>query len=260
MSDYLNGIWNARHFWRHLAQAELRYKFRRSKLGIIWTMIYPLLLTAMMAVVFGSLFKQPVREFAPYVFSGLLTWEFLVSSVIGGCQSLLVSEAYIKQYKHPFAIYPLKTNMVNIYTFLLALPGLALWILFIRPANLLVGLLAMPLSILLIFMLGWPIVLIVSFLNLKYRDFGQVSGLLMQLIWYGSPVFYDPKMLNSPTLIAVLELNPVTHILNLVRAPMLYGQFPALMDYAFVLATMLFFYLLALFMIWRSEKTLIYYF
>jgi len=223
-------------------------------------MLYPLLLTLMMAVILGSLFKVEVKNFAPYVFSGLIVWEFLVGSVISGCQSLIVSEAYIKQYNHPFAIYPLKTTLVNIYSFLLALPGLALWIFFLQPRNLLVSLAALPVSIILLFLLGWPIVLIVSFINLKYRDFGQISGLVMQLIWYMSPVFYDIKMINSTLLTNLIEINPVTHILNLLRAPMLYGQFPSLLDYGYVFCTMLIFYLAAILFISRSEKTLIFYF
>jgi len=58
----------------------------------------------------------------------------------------------------------------------------------------------------------------------------------------------------------LLELNPVTHILNLLRAPMLYGNFPTLVDYGFVLGTAAIFYLLAAIRIRNSEKTLIYYF
>lgn len=260
MKQYFNKVWASRYFWVYLAQAELRYKFRRSKLGILWTMIYPLMLTMMMSLIFGNLLNVPMREFAPYVFSGLLTWEFIVSSVMGGCNSLLVSEGYIRQYKQPFAIYPLKTTLVNTYTFLVALPGLALWILFIYPANLLVGLMALPFSIILLMLIGWPVALIFSFINLKYRDFGQVSGLILQLIWYGSPVFYDPKMFNSEKVIFLLQLNPVTHILNLVRAPLLYGRFPDLVDYAFAAGTAMFFYSIAIYMIVRLEKTLIYYF
>jgi lipopolysaccharide transport system permease protein len=58
----------------------------------------------------------------------------------------------------------------------------------------------------------------------------------------------------------IFDYNPITHILNLVRAPMLYGQFPSLVDYAFVLGTAAIFYLLAGLRIRSSEKGLIYYF
>jgi lipopolysaccharide transport system permease protein len=76
--NYLQKIWSARYFWLHLARAELKYKFRRSKLGLLWTMINPLILSLIMAFIFSNLLKVSIRDFIPYVFSGLLVWEFLM--------------------------------------------------------------------------------------------------------------------------------------------------------------------------------------
>lgn len=260
MSTYLKDIWSARYFFLYLAGAELKYKFRRSKLGLLWTMINPLVLTGMMSFIFGNLLKIEMKEYAPYIFSGLIVWEFIHGSVIGGCNSLLASEPYIKQYKHPFAIYPLKTTLINISTFLIALSGLALWVLFINPSNLLVAMVSLPVSLICLVILGWPIATLSALTNLKYRDFTQISALGMQLLWYMSPVFFKQEMFSSAKLSFIFEYNPVTHILNLVRAPMLYGQFPTLIDYAFVLGTAAVFYILAAMRIRSSEKGLIYYF
>jgi lipopolysaccharide transport system permease protein len=260
MKNYLQGIWAARYFWLHLANAELKYKFRRSKLGLLWTMVNPLVLMLMIAIIFGNIFKVPMAEFAPYVFSGIIVWEFLVGSVIGGCSSLLMSEAYIKQFKHPLAIYPLKTTLVNITSFLIAFGGLALWILFTKPENLLIGLIVLPVTIICFAILGWPLAILTSFTNIKYRDFAQVIALVMQLTWYMSPVMFKPEMFNSTGLALLVGYNPITHILNLVRAPMVFGQFPTPVDFGFVLGTAMVFYLAAYIRIRSSEKTLIYYF
>src|SRR5690349_22600377 len=92
LKRYLRGIWTSRYFWLHLARAELKYKFRRSRLGLLWTMVNPLVLMLMIAFIFGNLFNIPMSEFAPYVFSGLIVWDFITGSVLGGCNSLLVSE------------------------------------------------------------------------------------------------------------------------------------------------------------------------
>jgi lipopolysaccharide transport system permease protein len=257
--SYLQHIWLARYFWLHLTRAELKYKFRRSKLGLLWTMINPLIISLIMAFVFSNLLKVDIRDFIPYVFSGILVWEFLMGSVIGGCHSLIVSEIYIKQFKHPFAIYPLKTTLVNGISFLIAFLGLVLWIVVLRPANLIVAVFAMPLTIISLLIFGWPIAILTSFINLKYRDFAQVAALAMQAIWYVSPVFFQPKMFANVKLITLLDYNPITHILNLVRAPMLYGQFPTLSDFGFVYGVAATFYMLAYLRIRSAEKTLIFY-
>ena len=260
MRSYLVGIWAARYFFVHLAGAELRYKFRRSRLGLLWTMVTPLVLALMMTFVLGNLLGVNMKDYAPYIFSGLLVWEFITGSVVGGCSSLLASEPYIKQYLHPFAIYPLKTTLVNITSFLIALMGLAIWILFYKPGNLLVAVFALPVSALCLYLFGWPVATLTAFTNLKYRDFAQIAALGMQLLWYASPVFFQPAMFKTAGLALMLELNPVTHLLNLLRAPMLYGQFPSLTDYAYVLGTAAVFYVLAAIRIRSSEKTLIFYF
>lgn len=258
--SYLQNIWAARYFWLHLARAELKYKFRRSKLGLLWTAINPLVISLIMAFIFSNLLNVDIRDFIPYVFSGLLVWEFLMSSVVGGCQSLIVSEIYIKQFKHPFAIYPLKTTLVNGVSFLIAFVGLVLWILVLQPANLIVALFAMPLTMVSLLFFGWPIAILTSFINLKYRDFAQIAALVMQAIWYVSPVFFQPNMFANAKLAILLNYNPITHILNLVRAPMLYGQFPTLVDFGFVYGVAAIFYLLAYLRIRSAEKTLIFYF
>ena len=260
MRTYLVGIWSARYFFTYLASAELKYKFRRSKLGLLWTMVTPLVLALIMTFIFGNLLGIDMRDYGPYIYSGLLVWEFLNSSVMQGCHSLIGSEPYIKQYRHPFAIYPLKTTLVNLLSFLIAIGGLVLWILFYKPGNLLVAVFAVPISAVFLFILGWPIAILTAFTNLKYRDFAQIATLGMQLLWYMSPVFFQPSMFKTANLSLVWELNPVTHILNLMRAPMLYGSFPTWVDYAFVLGTSAVLYLLAAYRIRRSEKALIYYF
>jgi lipopolysaccharide transport system permease protein len=260
MQSYLEGIWSARYFVTFLASAELKYKFRRSKLGLLWTMITPLILAIIMTIMFGTLLKTDMRDYGPYIYSGVLIWEFILNSVIQGCTSLLHSEAYIKQYRHPFAIYPLKTTLVNAATFLISICGLAIWILFYKPMNLLVAVLAMPISVVLLFLLGWPVATLMSMINLKYRDFEQIATLGMQLLWWISPVFFRPSMFSNPYLAIFLELNPVTHILNLLRAPMLYGQFPSAFDYFYVFLTAVVFYIIAALRIRSSEQELIFYF
>jgi len=260
MIKYLKSIWEARYFWLHLANAELRYKFRRSRLGLLWTIINPMMLMLTITLILGNLFGIAAEDFAPYVFSGLIVWEFLLGAAIGGCQSLLVSEAYIKQFKHPLVIYPLRTILVQTATFLIAIQAMFLWILITDPSKLLPGILTLPITVVCLFLLGWPIAILTSSINLKYRDFAQVLALVMQLLWYMSPTFFRADMFKSPQLIALLEYNPITHIMNLVRAPMLYGSLPSAVDFGFILGLAALLYLLAIWRMSRVEKTLIYYF
>ena len=260
MQSYLKGVWGARYFILYLAIAELKYKFRRSKLGLLWTMITPLVLSLIMTFVLGTVLKMDMRDYGPYIYSGTLVWEFINSSVALGCTTLLISEPYIKQYRQPFAIYALKTVLVSILSFAIAVCGLLIWIVFYKPANLIISIFVLPISIVCLLIVGWPIAGLAAFTNLKYRDFGQITTLGMQLLWYVSPVFFQPSMFSSGILSVIFMINPITHILNLIRAPLLYGSFPSLIDFSFVIGTAAVLYLIFALRIHYSEKTLIYYF
>lgn len=260
MKNYINRIYETRYFWTHLAKAELKYKFRRSKLGILWTFLNPLLLTALMTIVFGTVFNMSYTDYAPYILSGLIIWDLLSASVIGGGSSILGAEAYIRQCNHPVIIYPLKSAIVNTFSFLLAMNALSIWILFVAPENILLGVITIPLTGLLYFFLSWGIVIIASIINTKFRDYPQIMALIMQALWYISPVFFRGGMFMSNKHLEVLfNINPITHILNLVREPFLNGRLPSVMNYGFTIILILIVWGIAILKIRKEEKDIIFY-
>lgn len=253
-------IYETRYFWIHLSKAELKYKFRRSKLGIMWTFLNPLLLTLLMTVVFGTVFKMSYTDYAPYILSGLIVWDVLSSAVISGGSAIMVSESYIRQCNHPIIIYPLKSALVNTASFLIAMNALLIWILFTAPNNILMGIITIPLTTIFYFLLSWALIIIASFINTKFRDYQQVMALVMQALWYVSPVFFRGEMFTSNKSLQLLfNLNPITHILNLVREPFLYGRFPSVMSYLYVTIVILLVWFIAIIKLKKEEKTMIFY-
>ncbi|CAM2939166.1 ABC transporter permease [Paenibacillus sediminis] len=260
MSEYIKKIYQTRYFWSYLVRAELKNKFRRSKLGIFWTFLNPLLLTALMSTVFGVVFKMSFSDYAPYVLSGLIVWELISSSFIGGGHSIMSGEQYIRQFNHPVLIYTLKTALVFTITFIIAMASLALWVVFIEPQNIILGIVTLPLTTLLYFLLSWAITTIAGFVNAKYRDYPQVMALVIQAVWYVSPVFFKREMfISSPTLATAFYLNPITHILNLVRNPFLNGIMPSFSDYFFTIITIVIFAFIAGVLNKRNQHKVIFY-
>lgn len=260
MKSYIDRIYKTRFFWTHLAKAELKYKFRRSKLGILWTFLNPLLLTLLMTIVFGTVFGMSYADYAPYILSGLIVWELISSSVIGGGNTFLIADPYIRQCNHPIIIYPLKSALVNTGTFLIATNALVIWMLFVAPQNILLGVMTIPLTTILYFFFSWGIVSIASFVNTKFRDYPQVMSLVMQGLWYVSPVFFRGEMFKTNAYLEILfNLNPITHILNLVREPFLYGRLPSLMSYLYTVIIILVIWGVAVVKIRKEEKQVIFY-
>ncbi len=197
-----------------------------------------------------------MKEFAPFVYSGLVVWEFISGSVTAGCFSIIGASPYIMLRKLPLAIYPLRSVIASGVTSVVGLSGLLLWMLCTDATKLGFPLLSLAWSLPLIVLICWPLAIISGFINAKFRDFQQGVGLLLQAIWYVSPVFLDPSLFKAARIGFVVEYNPVTHVLNLVRSPLLAGCFPDPSDYIYAAATAGIFWFLAVRFIRRDEPTM----
>lgn len=260
MKAFLKKVYDARFFWIHLARIELKNKFRRSKLGLIWTFLSPLCLTGIMSVVFSVAFHQDIVTYAPYILSGILVWELVSSSFVAGSSVIISNDAYIRQFNHPITIYSLKSAVVYTLSFMLASISLMVWIFVVSPRNLVVGLLSLPLTVVLLFFFAWGATTISAYTATKYRDYPQMMPLILQAVWYVSPVFLQESMFTGNRYLSVwFNINPVTHVLNLVRKPFLYGLFPGWVDYLFTLGVILVVGLIAYRINKRNEKNIIFY-
>jgi lipopolysaccharide transport system permease protein len=208
----------------------------------------------LMAIVFGFIFKSPLNEYAPYILSGLIAWDVISSSFIGGAAAIIASEQYIRQINYPITIYSLKAAIVTMVTFLIAVISLCIWTMFINPLNVLLGLLTLPLTALVYLIISWAIITFSSIINTKYRDYPQVIALIMQAVWYLSPVFFRKEMfLSNPLLSILFYYNPINHILELIRAPFLYGRIPSMANYM-ISVLFAFFWAIIAFLTYRHYK------
>lgn len=260
LKAYLAKIYRARYFLVHLVRWDMKYKFRRSKIGILWTILQPLLLTLIMGAVFSFVFKQEMKTYAPYILSGMLVWDVIHGSFVGNSSSFIAAETYIRQYAHPLALYPLRVAMVSICTFSIAMIGLFAWAGAIYPQNLPIAILSLPLTVLLYFILSWAISIISSHIYVRYRDYPYIMTLVMQFMWYLSPVFFKEEMFESNEfLYTVFQINPITQTLNLVRRPFLSGEFAGAVTYLYVMCLAIIFLVIAWNISKKCEKTVIYY-
>lgn len=253
-------VWNIRHFWWHLALSDLRTKFRRSYLGLLWSILNPLLLTVLITLVMSVVFNTPPGNYALYVFSGLIIWDVIVSSAMMGCSAFTNAEGYIKQYPHPLIIYAIRNVVVAILHFGLGLIGLTIWLLLVKPGNYgWVTLWCIP-GTLILALISLPLATLCGIINTKFRDFSQMVVLIFQAVWYISPIFISVDVLrNSRHLSGLVDHNPIYHILNIIRAPILYGQSPELINFIYASFVIIILWIVAALVLRKNEKTLIFY-
>jgi len=257
--NYLMNIWRARYFWFYLTLSDLRSRWQRSYFGFLWSVIQPLGLTVLIALVFSKLFNAHLGTYAPYILSGIIVWDCVVSSVSGGSLSFVQADAYIKQTKHPLAIYTLRCVLGNCIVLGIAILAFVLWSVIVLPENFgwhcLFGLLILPV----LFLILWPLVTLLAYIAVIYRDLPHGMTLLMQGLWFISPVYFKVELFNRGGLNFLVDYNPVYHVLQIIRAPFLQGALPTLYNFAFSLFTAIIFMFFAWVVGRKAEKRVIYY-
>ncbi|GIK88460.1 MAG: transport permease protein [Betaproteobacteria bacterium] len=230
--SYLADVWRARFFWSHLALADLRQRWRRSFLGALWSIIQPLGMTILLTLVFSRIFGADVTRYAPFIFSGMITWEYVVSTVSGGSLAFVQADAYIRQTRRPLAIYTLRTAVTNLIVFAFASTGLIVWSVAVMPGNVGWSWFAALAVFPVLLAIGWAVATFLAYFATRFRDIPHALGLMLQALWFVSPVYFEPDVFRKAGLSGLVDWNPIHHLLEIVRAPLLRGQWPTAANFA----------------------------
>jgi lipopolysaccharide transport system permease protein len=222
-----------------LVMRELKVLYKRSALGVAWTLINPLLQLVVFSVVFRVVLKAGagIEHYSSYAFSGLLIWAWTQSSLFQATGLITGNRTLIRQPGFPVAILPIVTVMTGLVHFLLALP--ALWlIMWVDRVSFSITWLVLPVLMLLQFLLTISLAYPLAALNVKFRDTQHTLGVILQLMFYLLPIFYlsptiDPNALatgDNPALAAGLtqlyRWNPMVALIEAYRDVLLNGNLP----------------------------------
>jgi lipopolysaccharide transport system permease protein len=221
-----------------LVMRELKVLYKRSALGVAWTLINPLLQLIVFSVVFQTILSATagIPNYSSYAFSGLLIWAWTQASLFQATGLITGNRALIRQPGFPVAILPIVTVMTGLIHFLLALP--ALWlIMWVEHVSFSITWLVMPVLMLLQFILTVSLAYPLAALNVKFRDTQHTLGVILQLMFYLLPIFYasplnDPKAFQSANpalraaLVALYRWNPMVALIEAYRDVMIRGTLP----------------------------------
>lgn len=228
----LTELSNARELMINLTLRELRAKYKRSVLGWTWSLVNPLVTMAIFTVVFLVFLKVPVprgdpsgmKIFAFWLLCGLLPWNFLSNGINGGMTALLANATLIKKVYFPREVL-VSANVASWLVSLLIELGVLAVALLVAGNVVLAWLPAVVVlvAIQIVFVTG--IALLLSVLNVYFRDVQHLIGILLQLWFYSTPVVYpltvvpqraDILGIDVPTR-ALYDLNPMVHFVEAYR-------------------------------------------
>lgn len=223
---YIVDLFTYRHLCWNLVASDLRARFRRSRIGILWAIIQPLAFSLMIAAVWGGLFNTTdYWGFAIYVFSGTILWEYFSNVVIASQDALNRAEGYLKQTRVPFFIFQLRIPFTSLVILLFAIAGLfILQAATQRLPQLGEHLLLVPAFLGVFLLFGIPLATLMSIIGTQFRDVKHISAIAVQALFFISPVMLHRDVLEKPELAFLNYMNPMVPLLDMFRAPVLYNQ------------------------------------
>jgi len=224
--DRLHGLIPHWDLLIELVVRDIKLRYRRSVLGILWSLINPLLQLIVLSVVFGFVLPLDIEDYSLFLFIGLLGWIWFQTSVMSGTSSIVANRDLIRRPNFPINILPIVPLTSNLVHFLLSLP-IVFVILLVTQKSLNLTVILLPLVIAVQFLFTLSLVYFLSVFQVFFRDTEHLIGVLLLLWFYLTPIFYNSAIVPEKYR-PVFELNPMLHIINGYRDVLMYGQLPAL--------------------------------
>jgi len=208
-----------------LGLSDIRLRYRRSILGPWWLTIGMAINIGVISLIFGKIFNVPLSYFIPFVSIGIILWNFIVGCINDGCLCFISAEAIIKQLPIPLNVHIFRVfwrNIIILGHSLLILPV----VMILAQSNISWGLLyVIPGIVIFLINILWVITLI-SILSTRYRDLPQIVSSILQVLFYVTPIMWLPQMLDSKMYTFVLQFNPIFHLIQIVRNPLIGEKIP----------------------------------
>jgi ABC-2 type transport system permease protein/lipopolysaccharide transport system permease protein len=221
-----------RWIWSAMAMQDIRLKYRGSLLGPFWTTLTTAVLVASMGFVYSLIFKIDVYEYLPYLTFGLIPWQFISTVIIEGCQSFIVAQPVMHQARMPLSVHVFRCVYRNLlvvaHNLIIVVVVLALFGFHCSHLPLVI-----PAALIVTFDAIW-LCCVLGMVSARFRDVPPIVGSILQIVFFLTPVFWQPTALGAYRWIA--DLNPVYAAIDIVRAPLL-GQSPEPLSWPVMLLT-----------------------
>ena len=213
---------------QELVVRDIKVRYRHSALGLIWTVLNPLLMMVVITIVFSTLFKQNIPNFPIYYLSGSLIFSFNSESTTTALNSIisnasLIKKVYIPKYLFPFS--NVLSGLVNLGFSLIAM----FIVMLITRAPFHVTLLLLPIPIFYTFLFATGLGILLSAITVYFRDIAHFYSVFILAWTYFTPVFYPVEILPASAM-KIMQCNPMYHLVTYMRDLVLYGTFPSMKE------------------------------
>jgi len=225
--NYWLDLWRYRELFSVLAWRDISVRYKQTLIGLSWALLQPLLTLLILTFIFGKLANFQARDDIPYaltVYAGLLPWQLFSTSLMGASNSIVGNSNLISKVYFPRLIVPISSMVVCLLDFLISfiiLLGLLLYFKFLPSWHIF----TLPFFVFMAILSSLGPGLLITALNVKYRDFRYVIPFLMQFGLYASPVGFNSSVVPEQWRF-LYSLNPMVGVIDGFRWAILGGNSP----------------------------------
>lgn len=217
--------WQKRHFlFKELVKRDFKKKYKRTVLGILWSMLSPLMMLGVISFVFSRFFAHSIDYYIPYVLAGQIVFSYFSEATNAGMAALLTNASIFSKINVPKHLFILSKNVSAFINFLLTVVIFFSFVFAygIKPSISMIHI-VVPIVCLIIFNYGVGLVL--SALYVFFRDIQYLYGIILQVVMYGSAIFYSADGFTG-LMHDIFYLNPLYIYITLIRQTVIYNTVP----------------------------------
>lgn len=217
-------LYEYRHVVQQLVTQQLLARYRRTVFGYLWTILNPLMMMAVYAVVFSHIFRFGLRDYAIFLFAGTVPWNFFSGCLVQAGTSIVANENLIKKIYIPKIVFPVSVASGALLDSMFSLIALFI-IALIVGAKASFALLFLPVSFAILYVFAVGASLALAVMMVYFRDLQHLITVVLQALFFLTPIMYQLEAL-SPKLQYLLRFNPMLYFVQLFRAPIYQSMLP----------------------------------
>lgn len=255
MSEYIQNFKKFRPLLSELIARDIKTKYRKSILGVLWTILNPLFMMIVLSVVFSNLFKFDIEYFPVYLLSGQLIFNFFSESTTNAMGAIIANGPLIKKIyvpKYMFVLSRIFSSSINLMASFTAL----IFVMLAMRVDLHYTVLLVPIPLFFIIFFSMGIGLILSAIAVKFRDIVHLYSVFVTALMYLTPVIY-PMSILPEWLEKIVLLNPITNILIMFRDVMMNNMVPSILSISIAIVETLIALAVGLYVFYKSQDTFI---
>ena len=211
-----------------LVSRDIKIRYRRSILGLFWTLLNPILMMTVMTIVFSNIFRSDIKDFPIYFFTGNILFSFVTESTTNALHSItgngnLIKKVYVPKYLFP--ISKVFSSVVNLFFAFIAM----MLVMVVTRVQFHITMFLVPIVLFYCILFSIGVGMILATLQVFFRDTAHLYSVITLAWMYLTPIFYPESMLQG-RLDLFLCMNPMVHYIRFIRKVVLYNIVPTVTE------------------------------